>query len=361
MQQNSFKFNDYNTELIFSLLRWIFLLGAVVLFYFPPVAKELNYELHTFNVLLVVGFFYMAITQLTLHYLSNNQRVFSFLTKAGVVFDFIAFIWLLMLSGGVESLLFPIAYLIVMHATIYWRIIGSIISISSVGIAYTVILFIQFKTVTPVVLIHFILNMSFLLILGMFGALIVYRERKHQSEKNTYKTLVSKDFLTGLSNHRHFQEHLIECGNRDVTLAMLDIDYFKRVNDMYGHVIGDRVLTKMGEILMNTIPEGKGLSFRYGGEEFAILFYTSDGNEVKSYLTSLNEKLHETIFEVENDTFSITISIGVCSKQSNEKLNHHFVMHADSLLYKAKKMGRNQAIFEDGTILKNNFESMFIS
>ncbi|MBM6617596.1 hypothetical protein [Bacillus suaedaesalsae] len=98
MHKKPFNFNDYNTELIFSLLRWIFLIGAIFLFYFPPLASELNYSLHTFNALLVVGFIYMAVTQLALHFLSDNKRVFSFLTKAGVVFDFIAFIWLLLLQ-----------------------------------------------------------------------------------------------------------------------------------------------------------------------------------------------------------------------------------------------------------------------
>lgn len=353
MDNRQFKFNDYNTELIFSLLRWIFLIGAIFLFYFPPLAKELDYSLTTFNVLLVVGFLYMGITQIALYFLSENKQVFSFLTKAGVVFDYIAFNWLLLLSGGVESLLFPIAYLIVMHSTIYWRIAGAIISIASVLTSYTVILLIEYSSITAITFIQFILNISFLLILGLFGSLIVYRERKHQSEKNTYKTLVQKDFLTNLYNHRHFQEHLIDCTKKDtvMTLAMMDIDHFKKINDTFGHVIGDMVLKKVGEILENTIPKGKGLAFRYGGEEFALLFYTADLNEVKAYISSINKVIHKTKFNIEDESFTITISVGVAS--INKKKENQLVKLADSLLYKAKKLGRNQAVFEDGSVLKN--------
>ncbi|MBM6617595.1 GGDEF domain-containing protein [Bacillus suaedaesalsae] len=243
-----------------------------------------------------------------------------------------------------------------MHATIYWRIVGAIISISSVVVSYTVILLFDYASITAMMLIHFILNMSFLLILGMFGALIVYRERKHQSEKNTYKTLVKKDFLTNLYNHRHFQEHLVECNKKGtpLTLAMLDIDYFKKINDTFGHVVGDMVLKKVGEILVNIIPIGKGVPFRYGGEEFALLFYTSEVEEVKSYISTLNKMMNETTFEFENAAFPITISIGVCCVKDPMKSNNQFVKVADSLLYKAKKLGRNQTVFDDGTILKND-------
>jgi diguanylate cyclase len=155
MNNSIFEIDDYKTELIFSLLRWIFLVVAVFFFYYPPIASILNYSLYTVNYLVVVAFVYMSITQLVLYYMAENKRVFGLIMKTGIVFDYIAINWLLLLSGGAQSPFIPITYLLVMHATIYWHIPGTIISYISMAISYTVIFLLDFETVTPIEIINF--------------------------------------------------------------------------------------------------------------------------------------------------------------------------------------------------------------
>ncbi|KGM44991.1 hypothetical protein NP83_08455 [Neobacillus niacini] len=117
-------------------------------------------------------------------------------------------------------------------------------------------------------IVMFLLNVTFLIVIGFLGALIVNRERNHQKLQYIYKDLVVRDYLTGLYNHRHFQESLknslSDTNKKEMSVVLADIDNFKMINDQHGHVVGDKVLMKIGEILQNTIPPSLGRSFRYG-------------------------------------------------------------------------------------------------
>ena len=209
--------DDRETEKIFSYLRWIFLLVGILVFYFPPLADRLNFTKETFPLLLAIGFVYMTVAQVALIKMSAGNEYFNILTKAGIIFDYIALMWLLALTNGVISPLFPIAYLVVMHATIYWRTKGAILSSISLTIGYTTIFAFQaqFDFHTTFV---FILNLVFIWIIGVFGSLIVIRERKHLKQKEIFHELMFTDYLTGLYNHRHFQrseEHTSELQSQD--------------------------------------------------------------------------------------------------------------------------------------------------
>ncbi|MFZ3589550.1 GGDEF domain-containing protein [Bacillus sp. DJP31] len=353
MNKKLYEINDYKTEQIFSVLRWIFLVVAVIFFYYPPIATILDYNTYSFLYLLIIGFAYMTVVQISLLYMPDKKRVFGWLMKTGILFDYLAFNWLLLLSGGVQSPLYPIAYLYVMHATIYWRIPGAFISFLSILVSYTVIFFLDYDTNTPLDMIHYQLNLGFLFVVGLFGALIVNQERHHQTRKIQYKNVMNRDYLTGLYNHRYFKEQLIKCSleRKEVILAMIDIDYFKKVNDTYGHVMGDYVLKQVSLLFDEVVPSSKGTAFRYGGEEFAILFYTSNSQIVKSYISTIMEKVNNLNFESNHQIFKVTLSFGVTDQLDHSEDIGEFVKAADHLLYKAKELGRNQAVFSDGDIL----------
>jgi diguanylate cyclase len=208
---------------------------------------------------------------------------------------------------------------------------------------------------------NFLLNVGFLLIVGVLKALIVNRERLHHFRTNEYKNMLNRDYLTGLYNHRHFQEQLIKHSvGHNVTLVMVDIDFFKKINDTYGHVVGDQVLKQLGQMFNQAIPSSKGLAFRYGGEEFALLFFSNNFDEVRPYISSIYKQLNEMIFKVNQKSFKITLSFGIANQKGLQKGEEELVRLADDLLYEAKNSGKNKAVFSDGNTLYNEVKKVLI-
>lgn len=344
--------NDYQTEKLFSILRWVFLCISIILFYVPPISNFLQFNHTTFPLLLSIGISYMTMSQIALERINPEDEWFKKITKLGIIFDYIALIWLLTLTGGVESYLFPISYLLVMHATIYWKTKGAFISSLSISIGYLVIFLVLDNGVNHIFL--FLVNTFFTWIVGLFGSLIVLRERKHMKQKEIYQELLVQDYLTGLYNHRHFQENLVylSSNRKEFTLIMGDIDYFKLINDKYGHLVGDDVLKQLGRTILTLVEKYDGQAFRYGGEEFAIILEQTSENKIKLFLNDLYRNLYETTYTAEK--WSITMSFGIAF--SNSVLTHSKLLGlADSLLYEAKAKGKNCACFESGTLYLNEF------
>lgn len=338
--------DDRETEKIFSYLRWIFLLVGILVFYFPPLADRLNFTKETFPLLLAIGLVYMTVTQIALIKMSAGNEYFDILTKAGIVFDFIALMWLLALTNGVMSPLFPIAYLVVMHATIYWRTKGAILSSISLTFGYSTIFAIQaqFDFNTAFIL---ILNLVFIWIIGVFGSLIVIRERKHLKQKEIFHELMFTDYLTGLYNHRHFQEQLrvLASARQNFLLVMGDIDRFKQINDQFGHLAGDEILKKIGTVFHELAAEYDAQAFRYGGEEFAFLLPDIEETKQIRFFDDLYERLSAEKFNGQCE--NVTMSFGIASSKGSV-LPDKLLGYTDQLLYSAKANGKNQVKFESG-------------
>jgi len=132
------------------------------------------------------------------------------------------------------------------------------------------------------------------------------------------------------------------------TIAMVDIDFFKKFNDKYGHDTGDDVLRMIAAMLNNVT--GGGTAYRYGGEEFTIIFSNKSREQALEHLELLREKISNTKFVVKlktkrnknqkNSTVKVTVSIGV-SDSININSSDQVIKQADIALYKAKKKGRN--------------------
>ncbi|RSK47814.1 GGDEF domain-containing protein [Bacillus canaveralius] len=344
--------NDYKTERIFSYLRWIFFAMAITIFYFPPLAEILQFESGSFPYLVAVGATYMLTAQIALSKMRPDHKYFPLITKIGILFDFIALFWLLYLTGGVMSYLFPITYLFVMHATIYWRTKGFFISSASATAGYSGILLMEMPVPQQVWFV-FLLNTAFVWIVGLFGAMLVLRERKHIKQKNMYQQLVVTDYLTGLYNHRHFQEHIRHLREKSIpfSLIMGDIDHFKSVNDRYGHLVGDEVLREIGKMMNDFALKYDGQAFRYGGEEFALVLRNQKTEQLQQFFTEFYEYLNKKKFT--NNCLKITMSFGIAgSKQA--QTSEDVISEADKLLYMAKRNGKNQARFDCGTAFCNS-------
>ncbi|WP_413853550.1 GGDEF domain-containing protein [Candidatus Ruminimicrobium bovinum] len=156
------------------------------------------------------------------------------------------------------------------------------------------------------------------------------------------------DGLTGLYIRRYFIERLkneIKRSRRyktDFFIMMADLDFFKKINDTYGHLAGDKVLSTVSKIFTDSLmPED--LAARYGGEEFVFIIPSSDKNFVLNIAETIRKKVEETIFIEEDKKFSVTISIGIVKYDSKLKAKN-IIELADKALYKAKKEGRNKII-----------------
>ncbi len=152
------------------------------------------------------------------------------------------------------------------------------------------------------------------------------------------------DPLTGLYNRHYFKQVLrdkIDYFNRyenHMSLIFADIDFFKNINDTYGHMAGDQVLKKVSEILKKNIRKSDIVT-RWGGEEFAILFFNTSVEQAERIAKIIKEKIQKENYEIFDE--DLTISIGVTSVLRDDTINTWF-KRADDALYIAKKSGRNR-------------------
>ncbi len=152
--------------------------------------------------------------------------------------------------------------------------------------------------------------------------------------------LANKDELTGLWNRRYFfsHEHSCSIGNSNYSIAMLDIDHFKYINDNYGHSCGDLVIKTIANVLK--LHFDKSTVARLGGEEFCICF-RGEYSQFIATLEKMRQRIEKLSIPYEGNRVSVRISIG--ATHTHGPLNHQLTK-ADNLLYHAKQTGRNQLI-----------------
>jgi len=163
----------------------------------------------------------------------------------------------------------------------------------------------------------------------------------------TLEKLAITDGLTRLYNLRHFYKQLeleIDRCNRyghSLALLLLDIDHFKKCNDSYGHLEGDKVLVKLGQAIKLCL-RTMDSAYRYGGEEFTIILPETPGKEANNVAERISASVESERFSTEaGEDFSITISIGVTEYFKEEQLST-FIHRADQAMYKSKAKGRNR-------------------
>ena len=174
----------------------------------------------------------------------------------------------------------------------------------------------------------------------------------------TWHGMAYDDELTGLPARRAFNEALARLRGT-FTIAMVDVDHFKRFNDQYGHDVGDQILRMVGARLAAV--GGGGRAFRYGGEEFAVLFPGKDVGQVREYLEVLRRAIEAAPFTLRaagrprtrpeslptggpRRRISVTVSIGVAGTDGMTGTPAEIVQAADDALYRAKQAGRNRVL-----------------
>ena len=163
------------------------------------------------------------------------------------------------------------------------------------------------------------------------------------------KDLAIKDGLTGIFNHRFFQDELsrillnAERSEKKVSLALLDIDHLKKFNDTYGHQTGDLVLKHIANILNESVRK-TDLVARYGGEEFVIVLTNIKDDSFQNVFENIRKKIEERKIKIEEEELKVTVSIGFSLFPDDTKEKNLLINYADIALYKAKEFGRNRVV-----------------
>lgn len=130
---------------------------------------------------------------------------------------------------------------------------------------------------------------------------------------------------------------------RDLSFVMFDIDHFKKINDIHGHLAGDFVLKELAQMVQGRIRRDEVFA-RYGGEEFAIVLPETNLEGAKSLADGLREKVEQSRFLFQGESIKVTVSIGVSTLGEQDKTSLDLIRHADVKLYEAKRGGRNRVV-----------------
>src|SRR5690554_4890347 len=171
---------------------------------------------------------------------------------------------------------------------------------------------------------------------------------RNQDQRERLEHLATIDPLTGVKNRRSMDEELdaaaanAERSGLPYALVMLDIDHFKKINDVYGHGVGDNVLTDLVALIEHNTRKSDQL-FRYGGEEFVLLLPGVDGVGLQSVMTNLQQLLRRRL---KHPGGAVTASFGVALLGHGESVAS-WLRRADNALYEAKESGRDRIVYAD--------------
>ena len=159
-----------------------------------------------------------------------------------------------------------------------------------------------------------------------------------------------RDGMTGLYNRRFLEEFIdkvmsqVQREDETYSVMMLDVDFFKMVNDTYGHDVGDSVIVEIGKLLQESIRDSD-LAIRYGGEEFIIMLHNADEKGTMDVAKKIHEGFAELIFDVgAGETMQKTMSIGISKFPQDADTIWKCIKFADTALYVAKTTGRNKIV-----------------
>ncbi len=177
---------------------------------------------------------------------------------------------------------------------------------------------------------------------------VLARTIELKKAQDKLKELTIRDTLTGLYNRRYLDEiasrtlAYVSREKQNISILMIDIDYFKDVNDNYGHLVGDKILVDVSSILQK-LSRANDIVIRYGGEEFIGILSNSNLQEATAIAQRIRTSIEASSSKInETEVLSITVSVGISSVQEYDSSIYDAINRADIALYSAKQNGRNQ-------------------
>ncbi|MFC3149960.1 GGDEF domain-containing protein [Litoribrevibacter euphylliae] len=279
--------------------------------------------------------------------LTQNWRVFQSMICLGF-----SVLYLFLLSSGGQAntgLLWCYTYPLIVFSLLGTRLGGILVAVVlflSVIILYVPGLDFVTHSYTPDIKYRFTGSILFVVALGYLMELSrMEAQRKSDQANEVLKMMAHRDELTGLYNRRGIKEshelerYLSKAPTNEMALAVCDVDFFKNINDEYGHDVGDEVLKLVAAHLKASIRE-TDLIGRWGGEEFIILFPSTSLEEGYQLIERVRKVMSEKRFEVAGHQIRLSFSTGISSTRYYDSWDN-LIKSADKHLYKAKEAGRN--------------------
>jgi len=217
------------------------------------------------------------------------------------------------------------------------------------------VLVMSFIFATPVQLTWYLAGLFFGLsyLFGFYG--LNEWSKRHNRSKQLMQNELLTDELTQLFNRRAMAQHALkeeqfcQMMHSQLSMMIIDIDDFKKINDQYGHAVGDVILVQISELFQHHVNES-GSIYRWGGEEFVVMLPVTGLFEAKQIAKKLTRKVAEHEFSINSLlTLSVTISVGVAQWIVGESICKETLERADKALYKAKSTGKNAVVVADFT------------
>lgn len=178
----------------------------------------------------------------------------------------------------------------------------------------------------------------------------VFEATEARRDNERFREMAYRDALTGLHNRRYLNEKLpailgsARIARRPVSVAIVDLDYFKRINDTLSHSTGDAVLKQVSELLVEASGEETSIAGRLGGEEFLLILPGADAGEAHRRCERLRQRLQTYAWRPLTGDLAVTTSIGVATSPQGDDTMPDLLARADANLYAAKRGGRNQVV-----------------
>jgi two-component system cell cycle response regulator len=178
----------------------------------------------------------------------------------------------------------------------------------------------------------------------------VFEASEARKDNERFREMAYRDALTGLHNRRYLNEKLpailgaARMDRRPVSLALVDLDHFKRINDTLSHSVGDEVLQRVSELIADAAGEDGSIAVRLGGEEFLLVLPGVDEGEARRLCERLRRRLQAYAWRPLTGDLSVTTSIGVATSPRGDDIMPDLMARADENLYAAKRGGRNQVV-----------------
>ncbi|WP_449539608.1 GGDEF domain-containing protein [Ferdinandcohnia sp. Marseille-Q9671] len=301
----------YNRYALPTIMAWLLLMNFLIFKLSSRHFRYIEYVTFVFGSILFLGKFYV-----TIHYEFGVNGLNTF----GEFFDWIPllFIFNFFTFNGKRALTVSLLFLI---------------STLLIAIDYVVSHDFDRLSVSPIVQFHF---SNIVYVIALY---FLQRLKEALLDANALKKSSNTDFLTELPNRRYMHNLLlIELKKKDkLSVILFDVDDFKKINDRYGHDIGDAVLIKISECVKSFLAD-KGLLGRWGGEEFLIILPNMSVSEASEIAEGIRLLLEQTTVE---KVGIVTSSFGVTELRNNEAI-HLLLNRADKALYEAKDYGKNQ-------------------
>lgn len=196
---------------------------------------------------------------------------------------------------------------------------------------------------------YLIATITSLIIAPSISSLFIKQFFKIHELEQDIRQIAMFDDMTGFMTRRFFLQHAesyvtkANRANDDFSVMVLDVDFFKHINDEYGHMAGDKVLSDFGELCLKHKRE-EDIFGRTGGEEFTLVLPNMNASDAKNYAEKLREDIENLDIEFDQFIIRCTISIGFVSCFSSKRELNALVKIADEAMYQAKKSGRNRSV-----------------